>query len=450
MAKEEVKATEKATKTKLEEDMEKDAKATKKETKKTTEKKESTPKEPKSKKEVPETTSKITSDEGIATYTDKVVKTKTPTKAVAEEVEEERKTVKSNVKLEKKKKVNPNNPFSSITVELPDDLQVKAYKPKAKSFARQHKRAVITLDGSTSRRKQDLTPLEKAKLNLLSSFKTGDPLTGEMMGLERRDKGSTPQYVVVVKYGPYKIDIPAIMFHELTETQKQNEGAYLSSRIGSKVSFVPVSIDEVEPVAIGNRLVAMENLRKMWWFGKVKGEDTYRYREGIISEANVTAVADKFIIIEMFGVETRVTVQQLSYNYMDSAKFMYKPGNVVMAKIKKINRNQRTHEVDVEVSVKETKPNPRQQAFYLYQVGGFYKGQITGWSMSQSQSGVTQKGTRGVYVALSDDMDCLCPIPDNLDSLSMRLGDFVTIRITRAKEEKLQLDGKILHIEQSY
>lgn len=413
---------------------------TEKELKKDSKAKKEAPAKEKAKKE-PELVEELEDDEDVKDLQDELVKVD-PFTPISEPEEEEHKTVKANIPLPDKN--------SKVKIQVPEDDGQRTYKPKAKSFSRRHKKSMITLDGDINKYKKELSPVEKTKIELVSSYKTGNPLVGEMFGHKKEVINGVTYYVALVKYGSYLIQIPAHYFHEINEAQKSLEGAYISGRVGSKVSFVPVTNanDIVETVAIGNRNVAMENLRKMWWFGKLKGDDEYRYREGIISEANVTAVAGKFIIVEMFGVETRIPLSELSYNYVENAKNMFKPGDVVMVRIKKIVRNEKNKTVEVVASVKEAKPNPRKEAFYMYQVGASYRGQITGWHTSQSKNtGVLGKNTGGIYVSLSDEIDCLCPFPDNANELQLGIGKWVHLKITKSKEEKLQLDGRIYHVE---
>ena len=136
------------------------------------------------------------------------------------------------------------------------------------------------------------------------------------------------------------------------------------------------------------------------------------------------------IFVELFGVETFISLRELSYQRMLDATAVYQPGQRVVVKILEIHRTDRDH-IQVVASVKQASANPYEKALQRYTVGNRYVGTVS------------MVDTTGVFVALDGGVDCLCSYPKR--GRPPR-GARVTVRILGINHESNRIWGAITHI----
>jgi hypothetical protein len=335
------------------------------------------------------------------------------------------------VAIEKKKR---GSIFGSVEIETIDEYEEQNHRVRPKRFNRSDRKYVATIEGEDKYKKK-MSEETTRLAALIQSQKTGTILTETVIGDEPvANRGD--MRLLVCRYGPFKVIIPDNMFLELPPEKDEEKRNILSRRTGSTVDFVVRQIDTEKKVALASRLDAMLIKRKRYWFGINKGTggvDEYHFREGMKMEARIVSTAKTCIHVEVFGVETRIMVQDLSYQRIPDAQKEFNIGEKVVVRIMKIERNPKTFEVTVEASVKAAQEDPRIRAMDLYVKGGEYEGLVTMLD--------TTKGS-GVFVRL----DCIDVACGWLKDIPVAIGDKVKILITKVDEEKLQISGVLRHV----
>ena len=293
-------------------------------------------------------------------------------------------------------------------------------------------KSVVTIDEQPSVE----TVAEKAKsdlLDLIESMKSRRVLTGIIQGIE--ELGDNPNNAVAVIYhGDYKIVIPMEEAVELPAGFSGSNGdeirhMMLSKRLGAEVDYIVKGLDQEANVAVASRLEAMRAKRKAYYF-KTGLDGNYLIREGVSAEARVVSVIRAGIFVDLFGVETFITVRELSYQRLLDASSQFRTGQRVLVRILTVDRSNRNH-IKVSASVKQAGVNPLERALRMYTVGNKYVGTVTMVDAS------------GVFVALDGGVDCLCTHPKR--GRPPR-GAQATVRILGIDHEASRIWGSITHI----
>lgn len=254
----------------------------------------------------------------------------------------------------------------------------------------------------------------------------------------------------VCHIGDYKIYIPA---HELigsideylkpttdAHVAKENRTrikALVNRRLGSEIDFIIKGIDENGLFAIGSRLEAMMIKRQSYLLYRDRNGN-FAVNEGDVVEARVCATQHYGITIEVFGVECVIPVIDLSYNRIYDVTQEFSPGEKIIVKLTKLNREivkgakGKRVKVSVKASVKEAYPDPRREAFNSYKKDDLVRSYV---------SGVTEYG---VYVRLGGEngkIDALCRFPDKI--ACPNVGDIVQVKITHTEEGDCKIYGYI-------
>lgn len=188
-------------------------------------------------------------------------------------------------------------------------------------------------------------------------------------------------------------------------------------------------MDQESGLAAASRLEAMALKRREYYFSAGRDGSSLLY-EGVCAEARVVSVVRAGIFAELFGVETFISLRELSYQRMLDATAVYQPGQRVVVKLLEIHREDREH-VRVAASVKQASANPYEKALRRYSVGNRYVGTVS------------MVDTTGVFVALDGGVDCLCSYPKR--GRPPR-GARVTVRILGVNQESNRIWGAITHI----
>ncbi len=97
--------------------------------------------------------------------------------------------------------------------------------------------------------------------------------------------------------------------------------------LGAEVDFIVLEYDNISNIAIASRIEAMK-LRANIEIPKLKVNDTIKVR--------IIAVGIKHILVDMYGKEVIIKAQNLKHIYIVSCKDIYKVGEYLKVKIKKI------------------------------------------------------------------------------------------------------------------
>ncbi len=280
------------------------------------------------------------------------------------------------------------------------------------------------------------TEAEKARgalLDLVESLKSRRVLTGSIQGIERSEN-SPEQSMAVLYHGDYKVIIPAEQMVELPEnvedpSRSETLFRMLNKRLGAEVDYVVKGMDPESGLAAASRLEAMATKRREYYFGTDR-EGHHPLHEGVCAEGRVVSVVRAGIFVEIFGVETFISLRELSYQRMLDATAVYQPGQRVVVKLLEILPTDHDH-IKVEASVKQASANPYEKALHRYTVGNRYVGTVS------------MVDTTGVFVALDGGVDCLCSYPKR--GRPPR-GARVTVRILGINHDSNRIWGAITHI----
>ncbi len=320
------------------------------------------------------------------------------------------------------------------------------------------KTGVITITGEPEKK---MSEKEAAYLELVHSRKTKTPLTMKVTGIEPFDGGRAAAGF----YKGWKILIsPEEFFTEeafdairkttiaaASERGKAPAKAFynlLGLYNGAEVDFIPEDILREEHTALASRREAMSLVKNDMWQAvniKRKGsgeeeEEECRWLidEGSLVEARVISVAESYATLEIFGIETRVFLPELSYVRTHTAKALFVTGDVVNAVITKAQRDEAGLIRSISASVKLATENPQDKTYALVSCGGKYRGTVSWISARKDKDPV-------VYVVLDDfgGGSVFTPLPDNI---LPAIGDKVDITVLRKYEDSHHIFARITHI----
>lgn len=258
---------------------------------------------------------------------------------------------------------------------------------------------VLSIDGELGIQ----TEFDKARdkfLDLIESLKTGRYLTDKIQGVEKHSGGGEPRAVIF--HGDYKVIIMASMIVNLPRdlrNQEPNDVYHylLTKRIGSEIDYVIKGIDSNTGLAVGSRKDAMATKRKHYYLTPTR-EGTYRIYEGLCCEARVMSVIPDGIFIDLFGIDVYIPLRELSYVRLSDAMGYYEPGDRVLVKVTRLNRDD-PNNIRVAASVKQVASNPVDKAIEKIEIGSSYAGTVT------------MTDEKGIFVQLDMGAECRCRYP---------------------------------------
>lgn len=375
---------------------------------------------------------------------------KTATKAKAEtvdasteeKVEEKAPAKKSSAKKSKVKTEVVKTEDSEVWIVKPDTEETPAETPaeetkseeKPKRAPRKRKTAepkteVVTIGGEkTVKTEEDI--LRESILDLIESKKTGKILTDTITGIEQHGNVK----VAVLYHGDLKVIIPADFLIPSSSVPKSAEnyqaaiGNSTIKHLGAEVDYIVEEFDNVNNVAIANRLKAMKAKQKHYYFGYDRQGNKYLYPDAYC-EARVVSVIRNGVFVEVFGVETFVKLSELSYQRIVNTKDHFATGMTVLVKVLALDTSDKDN-IKIAVSIKQAKENPAAKALSKISVGNYYMGTVT------------MVDIYGVFVSLDCGIDCLCKHP--LYERPVR-GERASVRIAGVSDKTNQVWGDITH-----
>ncbi|MCD8212314.1 MAG: hypothetical protein LUC17_04735, partial [Oscillospiraceae bacterium] len=267
--------------------------------------------------------------------------------------------------------------------------------------------------------------------DLYESERSGKILTGTVQAVEPVGE----DYVAVIYYGGFRVEIPSGEFIKLRGTEETPERAAarrrreIDRRLGAEVDFIVQKTDRERRANIASRLAAMEIRQRSF---KTEDEEGPGIRAGGLAEARVMAAGPRGITAEIFGAETLIRMGELSYDYLDRAEDRFSPGQRVVVRILKITRDPDTG-VQVEASVKRAGKDPAREALKNVKEGGIYTGTVTHVSAG------------GVFLYLDARAVCHCRLPGRFKGQIAR-GDRCKARVTGKEEGRDMARGSILTV----
>lgn len=193
--------------------------------------------------------------------------------------------------------------------------------------------------------------------------------------------------------------------------------------LGAEIDFIILEYDKVANIAIGSRIDAMK-LRSQIEIPKLKINDTVRVR--------IVGVGIKHIIVDLYGKEVAIKAEELKHTFIVNCKDMYKVGDYIKVRIKKMDIENNTFEL----SAKEFEENPFKNIRRYITVDGEYIGTVIAFPKSNS----------GVLVQLDNShVTVLIRIPARFNNFP-HFADKVLIKITEIKADKKFIYGYLVRI----
>ena len=324
------------------------------------------------------------------------------------------------------KEKNETNPMAADETEV--------FENKAPAPRKINKNSILSIN-STLHAETDKKKLNDAFMDLHESQKVEKLMSGILCGIEQYGNS----IVGIVQHEKFKIMLPADHFTLLTEETDVDEirrlqKLYMTARLGSEVDFVITKTDRINLLAAGNRIKAMRIRQRLFF---KKKQDEYVIFEGRLAEARVVSVTRGGIFVELFGKELFVSSRELSYKRIQDATQIYQPGQRIVVKITKLERDELKKKITaIDVSVKQASPNPVIEGIKRYSIDSKYYGVVS------------MVDAHGVYVALDNDCECLCAYP----KFGPRpiCGTRVTVKITKFDYEALRIFGVISYMQPQF
>ena len=262
--------------------------------------------------------------------------------------------------------------------------------------------------------------MEDKILEILRSKEEKRILTGRIVGIEDEYYKIQNKFIpcAIIWYENTKVLIPITHLNVEKESKSLIRGM-----VGAEIDFIVIEYDSITNIAVASRTLAME-LRKKIEIPKLKINDVVRVR--------IVAVARKYIIVDLYGVEVTIKAENLRHTFIVNAKDYYLVGDTLIVKVKKIDAINNVFEL----SSKELMENPYKNIRKYITENGEYIAEIIGYPKQKS----------GIIVQLeSSEVTCLCRVPATFNSIP-HLFDKVLIKIIEIKEEKKLIYGILKRI----
>jgi small subunit ribosomal protein S1 len=178
----------------------------------------------------------------------------------------------------------------------------------------------------------------------------------------------------------------------------------------------------------GNRVNAMKR-RKAAYFPDENNR--IGIQEGDLVESRVISVGRKQITVEVKGIETIITPEELTYKHIADFTPIYEEGQLVLVRVLEIEfGNKQNKEIkSIKVSVKAAQTDPRRELIKNYHLGAAHTAKVTS---------ITQ---HGIFAALDDDMDVYCRFSRWVER--PRKSDKIKVIIDSVDTENFKISGKI-------
>jgi len=232
------------------------------------------------------------------------------------------------------------NILSESSIPLEDDT-APATTPQQNQHRTQAESAVLTLEVGAeveTQRDKENTIWHEIK----NSQITGTHLSGTLGKVERLESGGL---VAIVEYKGQRIAIPVKeMMLDVTCPPGQRDEEYnerisrvLNRMMGAEIDFVVRGIAGTGEgrAAVASRKAAMLRLRRRFYLTNGSNGKPQVHQDRIV-EARIVAVSQLSIRVEIFGVETPIRNQDLSWGYIGDCRDEFFVGDSVQVRVKSV------------------------------------------------------------------------------------------------------------------
>lgn len=276
---------------------------------------------------------------------------------------------------------------------------------------------------------QNLSPEQRQEWNTIyASFRSRSAMRGTIIGIDPHSMAvRDPQSGALETKRMYcAVIVPFRVRILIPETELWTEGDerpnfVLRNMAGAQIDFVITHVDREAGFAIGSRKLALRSRR--YFFSA-----QLFHRPGSRVTCHVLAVGPRRCLVECYGHDLNLTQRDMSYAAIPDLRDQYHPGDELNCIVKQYDRQADT----LEISVKESVPNPFDDAVFRHPVG------------SRRQASIAGKYAGGVFCNLPDGAVVMCRYAFHYEDSDFQIGDTVMVVIQRYDEGKKQIFGKIV------
>ena len=276
---------------------------------------------------------------------------------------------------------------------------------------------------------QNLSPEQRQEWNTIyASFRSRSVMRGTIIGVDPHSmavrSAQTGQietkrmYCAVIVPFRARILIPET---EMWAESEERPAFVLRNMPGAQIDFVITHVDREAGFAIGSRRLALASRRYFFSTQPL-------HQPGSRVPCHVLAVGPRRCLVECYGYDVNLSQRDMSYAAIPDLREQYHPGDELTCVIKQFDRKTGT----LEISVKETVPNPFDEASLRHPVGCRRRAIIAG------------KYAGGVFCNLPDGAVVMCRYSFHYEDSDFKTGDTVMVVIQRYDEGKKQIFGKIV------
>ena len=252
---------------------------------------------------------------------------------------------------------------------------------------------------------------------------------------------------------PVQVVIPYQEFtnytdEDLEEMRIKSKNIYLKNHLNTTVDIIPTAFERShgEVFFLGSRVKAMKKKAWDYWFAREAGTQNFRFNEGSIISARILSVHKLGANIEIFGVESHVPIEELTYVWKEDATEFIKAGSNMLARITSLERSYSGGDdfsVSFTASIKAASKDPHETAAALIKTGDRTLGTIV--KNVQYENG-------GGYVLVEPfdrDINVHCPYPGEYDeNFPFKKGSTVEIKYQKPvfTDGRWRLFGNMKHL----
>lgn len=251
--------------------------------------------------------------------------------------------------------------------------------------------------------------------DIYASRQSNKILTSILNAIEKVRINGEIKECAVVFYNDVKVIIP---FEEMGLPREDR--TIVRSMVGAEIDFIVRGIDTEKEIAVASRKFAMELRKRL---------ELPKHKVGDIIQVRVDAVGKNDVIVEAYGIETRIPKDEVDYGYIKSLNDYVQVGDKVQAKIMELDIEKSV----IKLSIKETKDDPLKGIGTRYKTNGEYLATVTGMDYF------------GVYANLEQGVDVLCMLP-NWSNFNVNKGDKVLVRILKVDKRAKKAIARLVRV----
>lgn len=336
--------------------------------------------------------------------------------AAEEPTEKPKRTRKKKTEITETEEQPVNETVGPQTEEKADEeAAAESVKPKSRILTVEAKTEVYT----------EQTRADIIWHEIQNAYITHRIMTGTLSGVECNDAG---HHYAIADYNGFRIVIPLKeMFFDFPTNLHGDEykeavmryNKLMNSMLGAEIDFVVRGIDSKARSVVASRKEAMYKKRQTFYM-ETDENGMFRIYEDRIVQARVTAVAEKAIRVEIFGVDCAMPVKDLSWDWLGDAGERFSIGDKILVRIKEVER-ENIKDIYVRADARSVTDN-RTDNLSSCKIQGKYAGRVTD----------THKGV--VYIRLNNGVNAIAH--SCLDRRMPGKKDDVSFVVTAIEEER--------------